>query len=477
MAADEPRRNPRRILGELSVAAAAAYCSYAICRTPLLPLFARDLGAGPEIVGLVVGASTITGIFVKLPAGALSDLLGRRRLLMAGALVFAVMPFAYLCVASLALLVVVRILHGHATAIFGPVASAAASDLAPVGRRGAWLSTLATAQGAGQALGPVVGGYAMAAGRFDLAFLAAGAIGVLSPALVSRLSFHGAGATSPQALDWAAFRDGVVDVLRHRLVLATSAAHAAQFVLSGALNAFLPLYARDVVRMSPAEIGWMFAAQTLTTLAIRPVLGVVSDRVGRRHVIVAGLALCSAVVGGLPLAASPGWLTAAVVVYAAGVATTTAATSAFITDLTRRERYGATHGVFGTIYDIGDALGPIAAGFIVASGGYDVMFGALATIGAGAAVAFGRAARVSDTQRRDRVDPRGAPRRQPTRHQHCGDENGSGRPQRERVLWRNAEEDGPRQPADGGHAEGADGAACDGQHEGLPHDQPRDGAR
>lgn len=393
MASDEPRGRPRRILAELSVAAAAAYCSYAICRTPLLPLFARDLGAGPEIVGLVVGASTVTGIFVKLPAGALSDLLGRRRLLMAGAIVFAVMPFAYMWVVSLALLVLVRVVHGHATAIFSPVASAAVSDLAPAGRRGAWLSTLATAQGAGQALGPIIGGYAMAAGRFDLAFLAAGAIGLLSPALVSRLSFHGAG--SRPALDWAAFREGVAEVLRHRLVLATSAAHAAQFVLSGALNAFLPLYARDVAGMTPAQIGWLFAAQTLMTLTIRPLLGVVSDRVSRRHVIVAGLALCSAVVGGLPLAAGPGWLTAAVVVYAAGVATTTAATSAFITDLTRRERYGAAHGVFGTIYDVGDALGPIAAGFIVASGGYDMMFAALATVGAAAAVAFSQVARTA----------------------------------------------------------------------------------
>ena len=51
--------------------------------------------------------------------------------------------------------------------------------------------------------------------------------------------------------------------------------------------------------------------------------------------------------------------------YAAGVAITTAATSAYITDITRRARYGAAHGVFGTIYDVGDALGPIAAGLLV----------------------------------------------------------------------------------------------------------------
>jgi MFS family permease len=257
------------------------------------------------------------------------------------------------------------------------------------------LSTLATAQGAGQALGPVIGGYAIAAGRFDLAFLAAGMSGVVSPALVRRLPSHAPG--TPRALDWGAFRDGVAEVLRHRLVLATSAAHAAQFVLSGALNAFLPLYARDAAGLTPAQIGWLFAAQTMTTLAVRPVLGVLSDRVGRRQVIVAGVALCSAVVAALPLAAGPGWLTAAIVVYAAGVATTTAATSAFITDLTRRERYGAAHGVFGTIYDIGDALGPIAAGLIVAAGGYDVLFAALAATGATAAAVFARVAATART--------------------------------------------------------------------------------
>ena len=70
--------------------------SYAIRRVPLLPLLARELGAAPSLVGFVMGASTLTGVFVKLPAGALSDLLGRRRLLLAGAIVFAIMPFRIL---------------------------------------------------------------------------------------------------------------------------------------------------------------------------------------------------------------------------------------------------------------------------------------------------------------------------------------------------------------------------------------------
>jgi MFS family permease len=95
------------------------------------------------------------------------------------------------------------------------------------------------------------------------------------------------------------------------------------------------------------------------------------------------------------LSLAVGWSAAAgaVLVYAAGVAITTAATSAFITDITRRARYGAAHGVFGTIYDIGDALGPIAGGLLVAAVGYVVMFQIMAAVAVATAVLFALATR------------------------------------------------------------------------------------
>ncbi len=80
-------------------------------------------------------------------------------------------------------------------------------------------------------------------------------------------------------------------------------------------------------------------------------------------------------------------LLAVVLTYAAGVAMT-AATSAYITDITRRARYGAAHGVFGTIYDIGDALGPIAAGVLVAGLGYAHMFQVMAAVAMTMAIVF-----------------------------------------------------------------------------------------
>ena len=54
------------------------------------------------------------------------------------------------------------------------------------------------------------------------------------------------------------------EILRERLILATSAAQAAQFVLNGTMNAFLPLFGRDVLGLSTSELGWLFGLQTVT---------------------------------------------------------------------------------------------------------------------------------------------------------------------------------------------------------------------
>ena len=298
---------------------------------------------------------------------------------------------------TLFVLVLLRFVHGAATAIFGPVASASLSDIAPPASRGAWLSTYSTAQGAGQALGPVLAGYLIAAGRFDLAFLASGLIGVAVPLIVA-----GWRTTSPARSNrapWQEFKRGVAEVGRDRLVLVTSGAQAAQFVLNGTLNAFLPLYGRDVLGLTAAELGWLFGLQTVTTLAIRPVIGFVSDRAGRRWVIVTGLMVCGAAVLLVSIATNLATTVTAILMYAAGVATTTAATTAYITDVTRRARYGAAHGVFGTIYDIGDALGPIAAGLLVAAVGYARMFQVMAAVALVMAVAFAITSRPGTAER------------------------------------------------------------------------------
>ena len=57
----------------LVLASFLARFSHQMARSPVLPRFAQDLGAAPELIGLIVAASTVTGVFIKLPAGALAS--------------------------------------------------------------------------------------------------------------------------------------------------------------------------------------------------------------------------------------------------------------------------------------------------------------------------------------------------------------------------------------------------------------------
>ncbi|NJN70652.1 MAG: MFS transporter, partial [Nitrospira sp.] len=98
------------------------FISYNMVRMPALSLFAESLGASPERIGLIVSVSTLTGVLLKLPSGALSDIYGRRVLLRIGVVAFGLPPFLYPFITDLDTLTALRFLHGLATAIFAPSA-------------------------------------------------------------------------------------------------------------------------------------------------------------------------------------------------------------------------------------------------------------------------------------------------------------------------------------------------------------------
>ncbi|RLE74255.1 MAG: MFS transporter, partial [Thermoprotei archaeon] len=72
-----------------------AILSSTMSKSPTLPLYADELGLSVTDIGLVAAASTITGIFTNVIAGSLSDIYGRKRLLLASGLFFSTAPFMY----------------------------------------------------------------------------------------------------------------------------------------------------------------------------------------------------------------------------------------------------------------------------------------------------------------------------------------------------------------------------------------------
>lgn len=366
----------RRLYLSLCATAFAAYGSYSLVRTPVLPLYARHLGLSAELVGIVVAASTLTGVLLKFPSGALSDLLGRRGLLGAGAVVFAVCPFFYLLPHTAGSLILLRIVHGSATAIFGPVMAAVISDLAPAGRRGSWMGAYSAAQGGGQAAGQLLGGTLLSLGAYHYPFLAGGVCGILALVVLPRVGTGHAATTGAPAV--LRLRETMRAILSDRMILLISLATAGQYLGNGGLTGFLPLYASEVAGLPPWQVGLLFGVQTGCLLAFRPLLGVLSDRLGRAPLMLAGMLVSAVGLVFLPFLRTLSSLLIFAGLYGAANAATSATSMAWITDRASRSSYGTAHGAYGTIFDIGDAAGPILGGLLIGTAGYAFGFRALA---------------------------------------------------------------------------------------------------
>jgi MFS family permease len=337
-----------------------------MARSPVLPLFAKDLGAGPALIGFIAGASTITGIFVKLPSGALSDVYGRKRLLTVAILFFGLVPFLYLIVQDPLQLIAVRFLHGFATAIFGPVATATVAQLYNE-KRGEKIGWYSAANDFGRTVGPFLGGVILfiSLNNFYLTYAIVGGVGML--ALIIGLTIRiPEEKKSEKAKPWKQFSSGIKEVASSRPIVISGAMEAAQYLAVGALATFLPIFALGI-GLNAAEIGLIFLMQGVIGLSAKPFTGRLSDRVGRKPMIVLGLLLCATTLVVIPMTTSLIPLMILSAVFGLSVGIVTPSTTAFVADLSKQARLGTAMGVFGTIWDIGEASGPIIAGILIAT--------------------------------------------------------------------------------------------------------------
>ena len=174
----------------------------------------------------------------------------------------------------------------------------------------------------------------------------------------------------------------------------------------GAFLGFLPLYARTA-GLDDAAIAVVLALQLTVALVAKPFTGNLSDWVGRKPVIVLGLLATAAALPLIFRMTSFAGLVAVVPMLGLGIAAVTPATNALIADLVAARRLGTGMGVFGTIWDIGEAAGPIIAGILIGQIGYEPAFDAIAAIIAAVAVVFAARVRIAAMPAENPIDPNG----------------------------------------------------------------------
>jgi EmrB/QacA subfamily drug resistance transporter len=151
------------------------------------------------------------------------------------------------------------------------------------------------------------------------------------------------------------------------------------------VNVALPALVRDL-HATTTQLQWVVDAYNLVFAALLLTFGSLSDRFGRKGMLLAGLA----VVGGASLAggftASAAQLIAARAVMGLGAAMTFPATLSLLTNVfTERRERAAAIGLWGAVAGVAIALGPIVGGWLLAHFSWGAVFIAMTPVAALAA--------------------------------------------------------------------------------------------
>jgi MFS family permease len=331
----------------------------------LLPLIGAELGLSYSQIGLVMTCQYVASALANVPGGVLVDTVGRKGVLMAASLFW--VGFPYLLIGfthSYPMLLVCIALVGFGNSLWHPTAIPTLGRRYPE-RKGLVLSLHGMGGNVGDAIAPVVVGAALAVFSWREVVM----MNVLPGLVVALLMFVFLGslhlrgkAAEQQSL--ADYTRGLRELLRNRALVLLSTGSAFRTMTQTALLTFLPVYLAHDLGYSPVLVGASLFVLQAAGFAAAPVAGHISDRVGRKQILI-GSMLTSAVVLAA-MAFTGGSMVFIGLVAALGffLYATRPVIQAWLLETTPKNMGGSSIGVLFGAQALGGALGPWLGGAV-----------------------------------------------------------------------------------------------------------------
>jgi MFS family permease len=349
---------------------------------PVLPRYVKGpIGAGDVAVGVVTGAFAITGLACRPLAGWFADARGRRRTVIAGALLTALGSALYFVPAGVPGLIVARLILGAGEGAVYTAGAAWVVDLAPPDRRGRVIGLYGLAIWGGLSLGPLIGELLLNAADFEVVWAFAAGAPLLGAAIAWRV---------PET-----FRPRPDHPPPHPKRLVAREALRPGFALSLAtvgyatMAAFIVLLLQEKGYGHGAEVFVGFAA---TVVTVRLIGGDLPDIAGPRRIATAAGLVEAVGLTMIAVAGSFGVALAGALVMGAAFSLLFPSLALMVIERVPDERRGAAMGSFTAFFDLGVGAGGPIAGVAAALGGYEAAFLLAAAFGVLAAAWAARGA-------------------------------------------------------------------------------------
>jgi len=325
---------------------------------PMLPTYAQGIGATATQIGLIFAGFSLSRTIFTPIIGALADRSELKRLMIIGLAGYALLSLAYAAAATPWQLILIRVLHGTASAFVIPLAMSYAASIAGRGREGVYMGTLNTALFFGMGAGPLIGGlltdgYGPTSAFYALTALSSLALGlavVLLPPLRRERPPEGAG-----TLKGILKNRSLVGLLLFRIINALG---------SGNLMAFIPILAHRA-GLSTTAIGVLITTNIFVTGSLQRPFGRLVTPANTFSMIVIGSALSIAALASLPLAPGFAVYLALGCLMGLGGAISMPAASVLVLEHGRTLGMSATMGIFDAAMGLGMIVGPLVSGVIM----------------------------------------------------------------------------------------------------------------
>jgi MFS family permease len=333
----------------------------------LLPLIGHELGLSYSQIGLIMTCQYVASAVANVPGGILVDTVGRKGLLMAVSLFWVGFPYLLISFThSYAMLLLCIALVGFGNSLWHPTAIPTLGSRYPE-RKGLVLSLHGMGGNVGDAIAPVVIGAALAYFSWRQVVVMNVAPGLIVAALMFAFLGSmrlGAKRQPQEGQSFAEYLQGLRKLFANRSLILLSTGSSFRTMTQTALLTFLPVYLANVMGYSPAIVGACLFGLQAAGFAAAPVAGHLSDRMGRKNILVSAM-LSSAVVLVLMaiLGGSPVFI-ALIAVLGFFLYATRPVIQAWLLDSTPRNMGGSSIGVLFGAQAIGASLGPLFGGMV-----------------------------------------------------------------------------------------------------------------
>jgi MFS family permease len=366
-------------------------------RMPVVPLYAKLMGADTFQVGMINSSFLLMAGLLSLPFGILSDLVGRKILILSGLFISSCTSFLLYFSNSPLQMVFIYLFFGIGLAAFAPTMMSFVTEVSPSSHLGRAYGWYTMALYGGMSLGPACAGFIAESFGYLEVFLVSGILVFLLfwivYFLLPRARFVALRKHRSQ-VSWTSARA----VLRNTPLLACWLVTLGGCFGLGMFVTFGPLHAQDR-GISLAEIGLVFAAQAVCNALSRIPFGYLSDKVSNRANLVApglvGFALSMAGFG-LSVNLFSLLISSCLMGISMGVAFT--AVGALISEVTPPDSRGLAMGGYNTCVYLGMMLSALAMGAGIRKTGFEKAFVVTAMINLAAALLFGAGSKMFKTR-------------------------------------------------------------------------------